>query len=63
MVAVDFQKAYESVSCSFPRAALIVIGLPPSYVSLLLSVMAGTVLFCGVRGLSQKFFLHPDSGV
>ena len=59
MVAVDFQKAYNSVSFAFLRTALTHVGLPQAYVSLSLSVMAGPVLFC----VEADVELRPKSGI
>ena len=42
---VDFQKAYDSVSFSFLKPALLYIGLSPAYVGVLMSLMSGPILF------------------
>ena len=63
MVAVDFQKAYDSVSFDFLTAALEYIGLPASYVSVLLSVMSGPIMFCVGRGFEPSVEFRPRSGI
>ena len=63
MVAVDFQKAYDSVSFPFLRVALGYVGLPASYVSLLLSIMEGKMLFCVGRGLEPGVEFPPHEGI
>ena len=45
MVAVDFQKAYDSVTFTLLRVTLIHLGLPLAYVGLLMSVSAGPFYF------------------
>ena len=59
MVAVDFQKAYDSVTFTLLRVTLIHLGLPLDYVGLLMSVSAGPVLFCVGRGFVADVELSP----
>ena len=59
-VAIDFWKAYDSVSDSPMRGTLRYFGLPEAYVSLLLAVMHGPILFCVWRShASDVRPLHP----
>ena len=53
MVAMDFQKAHDSVSFAMLRVSLLYIGLPLSYVEVLMSVMLGPVLFCVGKGFAS----------
>ena len=61
MVAVDLQKAYDSVSFQFPRVALGYIGFPAPCVSFLLSIMGGPILFCARRGFEPGVEFPPRS--
>ena len=63
MVAVDFRKAYDSVTFTMMEASLRFLGLREQYVKLLLSVMAAPVLFCVGRTFEPSVFLHPRSGI
>ena len=63
MVAVDFQKAYDSVSFDFLTVALEYIGLPAAYVSVLVSVMSGPIMFCVGRGFESSVEFRPRSGI
>ena len=54
IVAVDFRKAYDTVAFPFLSAALKYVGLPESYVSLLMSVMGGPILFCVGRSWRKR---------
>ena len=63
MVAVHFQKAYNSVSLDFLAVALEYIGLPVSYVSVLVSVMSGPIMFCVLRGFEPSVEFRPRSGI
>ena len=63
MVVVDFQKAYDSVSFNFRTVAVDYMGLPASYVSVLVSVMSGPIMFCVVRGFEPCVEFRPRSGI
>ena len=62
-LAVDFRKAYDSVTFTMMEASLRFLGLREQYVKLLLSVMAAPVLFCVGRTFEPSVFLHPRSGI
>ena len=59
MVAMDFRKAYDSVTFSMKETSLRSLGLRHRYVRLLLSVMAAPVLFCVGRTFQALVFLPP----
>ena len=63
MVAIDFQKAYDSVSFALMECTLLFLGLGVEYVRLLLSVMSAPILFCVGRSLEPTVVLHPRSGI
>ena len=57
MVAVDFQKAYNSVPFAMLRVALLYLRLPMAYVNILMSVLAGPILFwVGQGGVADAKF-------
>ena len=57
------RKAYDTVSFTFLRAALAYIGLQAAYISVLLSVMGGPILFCIGRTFEEGEVLRPLSGI
>ena len=63
MVAPDFQKAYDSFSFQFLMVALSCIHLPAPYVSLLLSIIEGPILFCVGRRFEPGVELRPRSRI
>ena len=63
MVAIDFQKAYDSVSFALMRTTLQFLGLREEYVNLLLSVMMAPILFCVGCSYDPHTFLWPKSGI
>ena len=63
MVAIDFQKAYDSVSFALMECTLLFLGLGVEYVRLLLSVMSAPILFCVGRSFEPTVVLHPRSGI
>ena len=63
MVAIDFQKAYDSVSFALMRTMLQFLGLRGEYVNLLLSVMMAPVLFCVGRSYDPHTLFWPKSGI
>ena len=62
LVAVDFQKAYDSVSFDFLRTAQGYIWLPNSYIGVLMSVIAGRILFCVGGGGVTAPIRHTPRG-
>ena len=62
MVAIHFQKAYDSVSFALMRTTLQFPGLRGEYVNLLLSVMMAPVLFCVGRSYDPHTLFWPKSG-
>ena len=63
MVAIDFQKAYDSVSFAPMRTTLQFLGLRGEYVDLLLSVMMAPVLFCVGPSYDPHTVFWPKSGI
>ena len=63
MVAVDFRKAYDSVTFSLMEATLLFLGMPVMYVRVLLSVMADPILFCVGKSFEPSVQLRPGSGI
>ena len=63
MVAIDFQKAYDSVTFPMLKVSLLYVGLPEAYVSVLMSVMSGPVMFCVGKGFVPGEVLRPKSGI
>ena len=63
MVAVDFQKAYNLISFDLLTVALEYIGLPASYVSVLVSVMSGPIMFCVGGGFEPNVEFRPPSDI
>ena len=63
IVAIDFQKAYGSVSFAPMRTTLQFLGLRGEYVNLLLSVMMAPVLFCVGRSYNPHTLFWPKSGI
>ena len=63
MVAVDFQKAYDSVTFALMETTLVFFGFGEASVRLLLSIMAGPILFCGRRTYKPTVSLHPKSAI
>ena len=63
MVAVDFRKAYDSVTFSLMEASLLFLGMQAMYVRVLLSVMAGPILFCVGKSFEPSMQLRPGLGI
>ena len=63
MVAIDFQKAYDSVTFPMLTVSLLYVGLPVAYVRVLMSVMSGPIMFCVGRGFVPGEVLRPQSGI
>ena len=63
MVAVDFRKAYDSVTFNLMEATLMFLGMQAIYVRVLLSVMAGPILFCVRKSFEPSVQLRPGSGI
>ena len=63
MVAIDFQKAYDSVTFEFLRKALEYVGMPLPYVSVLMSIMEGPIVFCVAQSFVEGVVLQPKSGI
>ena len=61
--AIDFSKAYDSVSHNFFVAALRYISVPEPYIRVLYSIFRATVLFCMGRGVVGGVELRPASGI
>ena len=59
MVAVYFQKGYDSVTFTLMKTTLLYLGLAEAYVKLLLSIMAGPILFCVGRTYASMEVLRP----
>ena len=63
MVAVDFQKAYDSLSFAMLRLSLLYIGVPAAYVTQMMSVVSGLMLFCVPRGFVPDVEPKPQFGI
>ena len=56
-------KSLRLVSFPFLKTALTCIGLPESYVGVLMSVMSGPIQFCVGRGFDREVVFRPQSGI
>ena len=59
MVAINLQKAYDSVSFALMECTLLFLWLGLEYLSLVLSIMSASILLCVGRSFEPTVVLHP----